>query len=224
MTPFNCSNCGAPCDCDYLCPGCREPICDRCIHLGHEMEYVLGKYRCAKCAKEGKMAEMPKVIITVEDMTMRKWYKGMALSAKNLKQLCLRGEDAMKQPLPGVYTESGSFAHIAKFCGAIADAMLAEDAEMERKDEHKKSVSRADLHGANWIAEHPEQPRRPMAGKLSDSRDQIEIEEIKNAMAQTYNHKSNAAKILGISRIDLFNKLKKYGLAFPPYKGKPSKK
>jgi transcriptional regulator with PAS, ATPase and Fis domain len=77
---------------------------------------------------------------------------------------------------------------------------------------------------ANWIAEHPEQPRRPMAGKLSDSRDQIEIEEIKNAMAQTYNHKSNAAKILGISRMALFNKLKKYGLAFPPYKGKPSKK
>lgn len=75
-----------------------------------------------------------------------------------------------------------------------------------------------------WIAEHPELPRRPMAGKLSDSREQIEIEEIKNAMAQTYNHKSNAAKILGISRMALFNKLKKYGLTFPPYKGKPGKK
>jgi len=77
---------------------------------------------------------------------------------------------------------------------------------------------------ANWIAEHPEQPRRPMAGKLSESREQIEIEEIKNAMAQTYNHRTKSAEILGISRMALFMKMKKYQLTFPDYKGKLSKK
>jgi hypothetical protein len=121
-TPFNCSNCGAPCDCDYICPGCREPICDRCIHLGHEMEYVLGKYRCAKCAKEDKMAEMPKVIITVEDMTLRQAYKLAVLY--------------------GLIAHSGwakdarmdFHRYIAEQAGSIADAMLAEDAEREGED------------------------------------------------------------------------------------------
>lgn len=77
---------------------------------------------------------------------------------------------------------------------------------------------------ANWIAEHPELPRRPMAGKLSESKEQLEIEEIKNAMAQTYNHRTKAAGILDISRMALFLKLKKYNLTFPEYKGKPGKK
>lgn len=76
---------------------------------------------------------------------------------------------------------------------------------------------------ADWIVLHPEEPHRPAASKLSESRVTLEIEEIKNAMTQTRNHRSRAAALLGISRMALFMKMKKYNLEFPEYGNKNSK-
>lgn len=76
---------------------------------------------------------------------------------------------------------------------------------------------------ADWIAQHPEESHRPAASKLSESRTAVEIEEIKNAMAQTRNHRSRAAGLLGISRMALFMKMKKYNLEFPDYGNKNNK-
>jgi hypothetical protein len=49
MKPLTCCNCGTPCDCDYLCPGCHGAVCDRCVHLGNEMKMLNRTFRCAKC-------------------------------------------------------------------------------------------------------------------------------------------------------------------------------
>ena len=71
-----------------------------------------------------------------------------------------------------------------------------------------------------WIAENPEEPHRPLAGRLDESRASLEIEEIKNAMANAYNHRERAAAALGISRMALHKKCKRYKLEFPACKRK----
>jgi transcriptional regulator with PAS, ATPase and Fis domain len=76
---------------------------------------------------------------------------------------------------------------------------------------------------ADWVAQHPEEPHRPIAGNLSESKAALEIEEIKNAMANAYNHRERAAAALGITRMAVNVKCRKYGLTFPPYKGSRKK-
>lgn len=74
-----------------------------------------------------------------------------------------------------------------------------------------------------WVAENPEEPHRPVAGPLSDSKAAMEIEQIKNAMANAYNHRERAAEALGISRMALNIKCRKYKLTFPGYSGNRKK-
>jgi transcriptional regulator with PAS, ATPase and Fis domain len=76
---------------------------------------------------------------------------------------------------------------------------------------------------AAWIAQHPEEPHRPVAGNLSESKATLEIEEIKNAMDNARNHRERAAAALGITRMSLNVKCRKYSLTFPPYRASRNK-
>jgi hypothetical protein len=58
-------------------------------------------------------------------MTLRDWFAGQALTAIDLEMRTAVSGDAINQPIPGVYTKSGSFKFIGKYCYAIADAMIA---------------------------------------------------------------------------------------------------
>ena len=52
----------------------------------------------------------------------------------------------------------------------------------------------------------------PGAGKAVLSRDQAELENIKRVLLETKGNRTNAAKILGVTRKTLFNKMKKFNL------------
>ena len=75
-----------------------------------------------------------------------------------------------------------------------------------------------------WIADNPEEPHRPAAGRLNESKAALEIEQIKDAMANAGNHRERAAEALGIGRMALNIKCRKYKLEFPVYKRKGKKK
>ena len=77
---------------------------------------------------------------------------------------------------------------------------------------------------AAWIKGNPEEPHRPAAGRLDESRAALEIEQIKDAMANAHNHREAAAAALGISRMALFMKFRKYSLTFPLYKARTKSK
>jgi transcriptional regulator with PAS, ATPase and Fis domain len=77
---------------------------------------------------------------------------------------------------------------------------------------------------AAWVQDNPEEPRRPAAGRLSEVKAAMEVEQIKDAMANANNHRERAAEVLGISRMALFVKFRKYGLTFPAYKARTKSK
>lgn len=76
---------------------------------------------------------------------------------------------------------------------------------------------------AAWIKDNPEAPSRPVAGLLSESKAALEVEQIKDAMANAWNHRERAAAALGISRMALNIKCRKYNLTFPGYSGNRKK-
>ncbi|MFA5727224.1 MAG: helix-turn-helix domain-containing protein [Saccharofermentanaceae bacterium] len=89
---------------------------------------------------------------------------------------------------------------------------------------HKEIKEIMDGILASWIQDNPEEPHRPAAGRLNESRAAFEVERIKDAMANAMNHRERAAKALGISRMALNMKCRKYGLAFPDYRDRNKKK
>lgn len=74
-----------------------------------------------------------------------------------------------------------------------------------------------------WVVENPEEAHRPVAGLLSESKAALEVEQIKDAMANAWNHRERAAAALGISRMALNIKCRKYNLTFPGYSGNRKK-
>jgi DNA-binding NtrC family response regulator len=75
-----------------------------------------------------------------------------------------------------------------------------------------------------WLKDNPEEPHRPMAGRLDEVKAALEIEQIKDAMDNSRNHRARAAEVLGISRMALNIKCRKYGLTFPEYRARTKSK
>ena len=87
---------------------------------------------------------------------------------------------------------------------------------------HREIKNLLDEILAEWIEGNPEKPKGE-ARPLDEGKAEWESEMIKQAMAAVENNREAAADLLGISRMALFNKIKRYGLAFP-HSRKPSQK
>ena len=64
-----------------------------------------------------------------------------------------------------------------------------------------------------WAEKTPEYLDQPIPMKAA--REDREREAIKSAMLSAHNNREDAARILKISRMNLFNRMKKLGLEFP---------